>query len=82
MEKPTPTEAEQRLIAPGLRAGYYLAFFGMHVFTPAVLDPPLNAKAKGEFRVSPDGSRVQVWTMPTNEELIVAKQTEAVLTAN
>jgi UTP--glucose-1-phosphate uridylyltransferase len=37
VEKPTPTEAEQRLIAPGLRAGYYLAFFGMHVFTPAVL---------------------------------------------
>jgi UTP--glucose-1-phosphate uridylyltransferase len=37
IEKPTPTEAEQRLIAPGLRAGYYLAFFGMHVFTPAVL---------------------------------------------
>lgn len=38
VEKPTPTEAEQRLIAPGLRAGYYLAFFGMHVFTPAVLE--------------------------------------------
>jgi UTP--glucose-1-phosphate uridylyltransferase len=38
IEKPTPTEAEQRLIVPGLRAGYYLAFFGMHVFTPTVLD--------------------------------------------
>ncbi len=38
IEKPTPTEAEQRLIVPGLRAGYYLCFFGMHVFTPAVLD--------------------------------------------
>jgi UTP--glucose-1-phosphate uridylyltransferase len=37
VEKPTPTEAEQRLIAPGLRAGYYLAFFGMHVLTPGVL---------------------------------------------
>jgi UTP--glucose-1-phosphate uridylyltransferase len=38
LEKPTPTEAEQRLIVPGLRAGHYLCFFGMHVFTPAVMD--------------------------------------------
>lgn len=38
IEKPTPTQAEQRLIVSGLRAGYYLAFFGMHVFTPTVMD--------------------------------------------
>ena len=38
IEKPTLTEAEQRLITPGLRAGYYLCFFGMHVFTPAVME--------------------------------------------
>jgi UTP--glucose-1-phosphate uridylyltransferase len=37
IEKPTPTEAEQRLFVPGLRAGYYLCFFGMHVLTPAVM---------------------------------------------
>ena len=37
VEKPTPTEAEQKLIVPGLRAGYYLCFFGMHVLTPRVL---------------------------------------------
>jgi UTP--glucose-1-phosphate uridylyltransferase len=37
LEKPTPTEAEQRLFVPGLRAGYYLCFFGMHVLTPAVM---------------------------------------------
>ncbi len=30
-EKPTPTLAEQELIVPGLRAGHYLCFFGMHV---------------------------------------------------
>jgi len=36
LEKPTPTEAEQRINVPGLRAGYYLCFFGMHVLTPAV----------------------------------------------
>lgn len=38
VEKPTPTEAEQRLIMPGLRAGHYLCFFGMHVLTPTVID--------------------------------------------
>ncbi len=38
IEKPTPTEAEQRLVVPGLRAGHYLCFFGMHVLTPAVME--------------------------------------------
>jgi UTP--glucose-1-phosphate uridylyltransferase len=38
LEKPTPTQAEQDLIVPGLRAGYYLCFFGMHVLTPAVME--------------------------------------------
>jgi UTP--glucose-1-phosphate uridylyltransferase len=38
IEKPTPTEAEQKLAVPGIRAGYYLCFFGMHVLTPAVID--------------------------------------------
>jgi len=38
LEKPTPTEAEQRLIVPGLRAGRYLCFFGMHVLTPMVME--------------------------------------------
>jgi UTP--glucose-1-phosphate uridylyltransferase len=37
LEKPTPTEAEQKLIVPGLRAGRYLCFFGMHVLTPAIM---------------------------------------------
>ena len=38
LEKPTPTEAEQHLVVPGLRAGHYLCFFGMHVLTPAILE--------------------------------------------
>ena len=38
VEKPTPTEAEQRLVVPGMRAGYYLCFFGIHAFTPTVMD--------------------------------------------
>lgn len=38
LEKPTPTEAEQRLIVPGLRSGRYLCFFGMHVLTPTIME--------------------------------------------
>lgn len=38
MEKPTPTQAEQKLLVPGLRAGYYLCFFGMHVLTGQVME--------------------------------------------
>lgn len=38
IEKPTPTAAEQHLIVSGLRAGYYLCFFGMHVLTPTIFD--------------------------------------------
>jgi len=43
------------------------------------LDPALNAKAKGESRISQDNSRVQIWTIPTNEELVVARQTKHTL---
>lgn len=38
LEKPTPSEAEQVLSVPGVRAGFYLCFFGIHVLTPAVMD--------------------------------------------
>ena len=38
IEKPNPTVAELRLQIPGLRAGHYLCFFGMHVLTPLVFD--------------------------------------------
>jgi UTP--glucose-1-phosphate uridylyltransferase len=48
LEKPTPTEAEQRLIVPGLRAGHYLCFFGMHVLTPVVMDMLEEQVAKAD----------------------------------
>lgn len=38
IEKPTPTEAELVLTVAGLRAGYYLCFFGMHVLTSTVME--------------------------------------------
>lgn len=55
LEKPTPTEAEQRLIVPGLRAGHYLCFFGMHVLTPAVmaiLDNLAQSRPAGNLQLS------------------------------
>jgi acetate kinase len=44
------------------------------------LDPQRNATAKGESRISSDASKTQVWVIPTNEELIVARQTKECLT--
>lgn len=38
MEKPTPTIAEQQLIVPGLRAGFYLCFFGLHVLDREIFE--------------------------------------------
>ncbi|HVK13365.1 MAG TPA: sugar phosphate nucleotidyltransferase [Gemmataceae bacterium] len=46
-EKPTPTDAEQHLLVPGLRAGFYLCFFGIHVLTPTVLDLLAESAAAG-----------------------------------
>jgi UTP--glucose-1-phosphate uridylyltransferase len=47
-EKPTPTEAEQSLLIPGLRAGSYLCFFGMHVLTATVMEILGEMDAAGE----------------------------------
>lgn len=52
IEKPTPTEAEQRLVVSGLRAGHYLCFFGMHVLTPTVMDLLGRRIEAGEGRVT------------------------------
>lgn len=45
IEKPSLSVAELELHTPGLRIGYYLCFFGMHVFTPeifAILEQQIN----------------------------------------
>ncbi len=52
VEKPTPTLAEQELIVPGLRAGNYLCFFGMHSLTAGVmehLDEEVSRLGEGEL---------------------------------
>ena len=38
-----------------------------------------NTGVKGEACLNKDQSRIQVWTVPTNEELVVARQTAATL---
>ena len=52
IEKPTPTEAEQRLLVPGLRAGHYLCFFGMHVLGPALMEILARHVAEGQPKPS------------------------------
>ncbi len=43
------------------------------------LDPERNAGGPAERLVSTDDSRIQVWTVPTNEEIVVARQTQNLL---
>lgn len=38
-----------------------------------LLDPQANQSAQGEAKISAAESRVQIWVVPTNEELIVAR---------
>lgn len=44
-----------------------------------VLDPAANEKAKGEVKISAPESKAQIWVMPTNEELIVARLSKRLL---
>ncbi|MGC4005396.1 MAG: acetate/propionate family kinase [Pirellulales bacterium] len=43
------------------------------------LDDTLNAAPQGEAKISAASSRTQIWIIPTNEELIVARQTRNVV---
>jgi acetate kinase len=58
-----------------IRAGVCrdLSWFGIE------LDPGSNASGAAERQVSASGSRVQVWCVPTNEEIVVARQAKQVL---
>ena len=47
-----------------------------------VLDPQKNQVRGKETKISKVESGAEIWTIPTNEELIVARQTVAVLNAN
>jgi acetate kinase len=43
------------------------------------LDPALNAGGPAERRVSARGSRIEVWIVPTDEEIVVARQARTLL---
>jgi acetate kinase len=44
-----------------------------------VLDAAANEAASGECKISTAESRIRIWVVPTNEELIVARQTKHLL---
>lgn len=71
IEKPTPTLAELRLQIPGLRAGHYLCFFGMHVLTPAIFNI-LDGMVRSNLR---EGGQIQLTTalnrLATQEKYLV-----------
>ena len=51
-----------------------MEFFGIE------LDQEINASVKGKLtKLSTDNSKVQVWLIPTNEELVIASDTEAIV---
>ena len=59
--------------AGAVRAG---ACKGMEYFG-IKLDEELNAKVHGDFvKISTDDSKTQVWVVPTNEELLIARDTK------
>ena len=51
IEKPSLSVAELELQTPGLRVGYYLCFFGMHVLTSEVFSLLNEIKNKGEMPI-------------------------------
>ncbi len=72
IEKPTPTQAEQSLTISGLRAGHYLCFFGMHVFTPLVLDILARNLSTGESRVTLSDALAE---LASREQYLALEQT-------
>ena len=73
LEKPTPTEAEQKIDVPGLRAGYYLCFFGMHVLTPALQRLLGAAFAKNAGRESSVNFRSVLAELAAQERYLAAE---------
>ena len=43
------------------------------------IDYELNSKTHSEAKISTDDSKVQVWVVPTNEELVIARDTVRLL---
>jgi acetate kinase len=61
------------------RAEFRAAVCGNLAELGIVLDPDLNRSAQGEAKISAAAGRVQIWVVPTNEELVVARQAARLL---
>ena len=48
-------------------------------FIGVELDPERNSSNDKEKLITRDGSRISVWVVPTNEELMIARKTKAVV---
>ena len=61
----------------GVRAGVceYLGYLGVKI------DPELNKKRGKEMVISTPDSKIQVWVVPTNEELMIAQDTAELVNA-
>ena len=61
----------------GVRADVcsYLGYLGVKI------DPEMNKKRGAEIKISTDDSPVQVWIIPTNEELMIAQDTAELVNA-
>ena len=46
------------------------------------LDGSLNQSASGECQLQTPESKVDIWIVPTNEEIVVARQTKELLEAS
>ena len=53
----------------------YLGFMGVKI------DPELNGKRGKEMKISTPDSKVEVWVVPTNEELMIAQDTAELVKA-
>ena len=76
---------EERHVAGGGIVGVWRVAWTADTKAPradggGAVDQPKNAAALGEQETRVDAGPVAVWVMPTNEELIVARQALEVLT--
>ena len=54
-----------------------MSYFGIEI------DKELNKTSKGKLvKISTPASKVEVWVVPTNEELLIARDTLAVIAEN
>jgi acetate kinase len=61
------------------QAGFRAAFCSNLEELGIVLDPAANEQARGEAPIHAERSRVKLWVIPTNEEIVVARQAKQLL---